>query len=103
MFYRIFTTFSATAVENIIYYDVLACLASFAVIFFGSLLFGVMFGLFAGLVSQLTHHVSIIGPLSIFVFGYTSFLFAEMCHLSGILSYVAVIAVFCYHIKHIMI
>ena len=66
----------------------MACLASFAVILFGSPLIGLVFGLSAGLISLFTSHVHVIEPPIVFVFGYLSFLSAEMFHLSGILSYV---------------
>jgi len=86
--YRAFDSFSAIGVENIICQDVVACLASFAVILFCSPLIGFVFGLSAGLMSRFTSHDSVTEPLIVLMFGYISFLSAEMFHLSGILSYV---------------
>jgi len=86
--YLAFDSFSSFGVQNVVYQDVVACLASFAVVLFGSLLTGVVVGLSAGLVSRFTSRVSVIEPLIVFVFGYVSFFSAEMFHLCGILSYV---------------
>lgn len=72
-----------------IYQDVAACIASFAVVLFGSPLIGLVLGLSAGVMSRFTSHISVVEPLVVFMFGYISFLSAEMFHLSGILSYVA--------------
>jgi len=66
----------------------MACLASFAVILFCSPLMGIAFGLCASLISRLSSRVAVVEPLIVFVFGYMSYLTAEMFHLSGILSYV---------------
>jgi len=88
MLYRAFDSFSTIGVENVIYQDIVACVASFALSLFGSLLIGIVFGLSAGLMSRFTSHISVVEPLIVFVFGYMSFLSAEMFHLCGILSYV---------------
>lgn len=90
MLYRAFDSINTVGVENIIYQDVVACLASVAVVLFGSLLIGIVFGLSAGLVSRFTSHISVVEPLVVFIFGYMSFFSVEMLHLSGILSYVTV-------------
>jgi len=71
------------------YQDVIACLVSSAVILLVSPLIGIVFAFSAGFVSRFTNRVSVIEPLTVFVFGYMSFLSAEMFHLSGILSYVS--------------
>jgi len=76
-------------IENIAYQDVIVCLVSFAVILLVSPLIGIVFAFSAGLVSRFTNHISVIEPITIFMFGYMSFLLAEMFHLSGILSYVS--------------
>ena len=68
--------------------DIVACIASFAVVLFGSPLIGIVLGLSAGAMSRFTSHISVIEPLVVFMFGYISFLSAEMFRLSGILSYV---------------
>jgi len=89
MLYLAFDSFNTVAVENVVYQDTVACVASFTAILCGSLLTGVVFGLSAGLMSRLTSHVIIIEPLVVFAFGFMSFLSAELFHLSGILSYVS--------------
>ena len=94
MLYQAFNSFSTVGVENVTCHDVVACLASFAVVLFGSLLIGIVFGFSAGLVTRFTSHSSIIAPLVVFVFGYMSFFSAEMFHLCGILSYVTFDVVF---------
>ena len=71
---------------NIMYSDVAACLASFVIILVGSPLIGVVYGFAGGLMSRFTYRVRVIEPLIVFVFGYLSYLSAEMFHLSGILS-----------------
>jgi len=85
MLYRAFDNFSTIGIK---YQEVVACLASFAGILFGSPLIGIVFGLSAGLVSRFASHVSVVEPVIVFLFGYMSFLTAEMLRLSGILSYV---------------
>ena len=88
MLYRAFDSITTVGVENVVFQDVVACLAYCAVVLFGSLLIGIVFGLSAGLLSRFTSHISVIEPLIVFIFGYLSFFSMEMFHLSGILSYV---------------
>jgi solute carrier family 9 (sodium/hydrogen exchanger), member 3 len=72
--------------SNIKYSDVLACMASVLIIIFGSPMIGIAYGFAGGLMSRFTYRVRVIEPLIVFVFGYLSYLTAEMFHLSGILS-----------------
>lgn len=88
-----FQSFSLIGTENIIFQDILACFASFLLIVFGSPLIGILFGLSGGLMSRFTYRVRVIEPLIVFVFGYLSFLLAEMFHLSGILALVCIFIV----------
>jgi len=98
--YRAFDSFSTVGVENDVYQDVVACLASFAVVLLGSLLTGIVFGMSAGFMSRFTSHISVMEPLIVFVFGYMSFLSAEMFNLSGILSYVTFDIVISFFLLH---
>jgi len=94
--YRAFNSLNTMGVENVIYQDVVTCLVSFAVNSLVSSLIGIMFGFSAVLMCSCTNHVSVIEPLIVFVFGYMSFLSAEMLHHSGILSCVTFhVVLFC--------
>jgi len=81
-----FEGFIKIGTGNIRYSDMAACLASFLIIVIGSPLIGIAYGFAGGLMSRFTFRVRVIEPLIVFVFGYLSYLSAEMFHLSGILS-----------------
>ena len=81
-----FETYSEIGNSNITNMDMVAGAASFIVVGLGGTLIGIVVGLLAAFVTRFTEHVPIIQPLIILVFGYTSYLTAEMFHLSGIMA-----------------
>lgn len=84
--YRMFEGFIEIGPSRITVSDILACMASFVIIIFGSPVIGIICGFMGGLMSRFTYRVRVIEPLIVFVFGYLSYLSAEIFHLSGILS-----------------
>lgn len=72
--------------ENILPIDYFSGVASFFVVSCGGALIGVAFGILTAFMSRWTTFVAVIEPMFPFIMGYISYLFAEMFHLSGILS-----------------
>ena len=86
MLYELFDAYVGMGAENIKYTDVLAGVASFAVVALGGTLIGVIWGFLTGFVTRFTNHVRVIEPIFIFVMSYLAYLNAEIFHMSGILA-----------------
>ncbi|XP_013794141.1 sodium/hydrogen exchanger 3-like [Limulus polyphemus] len=84
--YHMFDGYTEIGQDNILPIDYLAGVLSFFVASLGGVFFGVLWGILAAFISRLTHHVLIIEPIFVFVFGYLSYLTCEMFHLSGIVA-----------------
>ena len=67
---------------------VMAIMSFFSVVLGGSLI-GFLHGLLVSLITTFTKHVRVVEPLIIFSTAYSSFLFAEFFHWSGIISIIA--------------
>ena len=67
---------------------IMATLSFFTVVFGGSLI-GFMHGLLVSFITTFTKNVRVVEPLIIFSTAYSSFLFAELFHWSGIISIIA--------------
>ncbi len=81
-----FETYSEIGQENIVVLDIVAGIGSFLLVGIGGTGIGVIFGLLAAFMTRFTDHVRVIQPLVILVFGYLSYLSAEIFHLSGIMA-----------------
>ncbi|KFM58751.1 Sodium/hydrogen exchanger 2, partial [Stegodyphus mimosarum] len=75
-------------VPNILPIDYFAGVASFFVVSVGGTVIGIIFGILTAFLSRYTTSVAVIEPMFPFIMGYMAYLFAEMFHLSGILSLV---------------
>ncbi|XP_068893583.1 Na(+)/H(+) exchanger protein 2-like isoform X4 [Tenebrio molitor] len=84
--YHLFESYTEMGLENIVYQDLLAGLASFFVVAIGGTVIGVIWGLATGFVTKFTNEVRVIEPIFIFVMAYLAYLNAEIFHMSGILA-----------------
>ncbi|XP_063919693.1 sodium/hydrogen exchanger 3 isoform X4 [Zophobas morio] len=84
--YHLFESYTEMGLENIVYQDILAGLASFLVVALGGTVIGVIWGLATGFVTKFTNEVRVIEPIFIFVMAYLAYLNAEIFHMSGILA-----------------
>ncbi|XP_076357886.1 putative Na(+)/H(+) antiporter nhx-9 [Tachypleus tridentatus] len=84
--YHMFDGYTEIGQDNILLVDYLAGVLSFFVASIGGAFFGVLWGILAAFLSRFTHHVLIIEPIFVFLFGYLSYLTCEMFHLSGIVA-----------------
>ena len=84
--YHMFEGFTEIGASHLIAADIGAGVGSFFVIAGCGTLVGVVFGFLAALMTRVSDHVPVIQPLLVLVMGYLAYVFAEMFHLSGILS-----------------
>ncbi|XP_064215970.1 sodium/hydrogen exchanger 3 isoform X2 [Tribolium castaneum] len=84
--YHLFESYTEMGLENIVYQDIVAGLASFFVVALGGTVIGVIWGLGTGYVTRFTNEVRVIEPIFIFVMAYLAYLNAEIFHMSGILA-----------------
>jgi sodium/hydrogen exchanger-like protein 3 len=84
--FQMFEGLTEIGQEDIEGVDVAAALGSFLVVTGCGTLIGIIFGFIASLLTRVSGHVPVIQPLLVVIVGYIAFVFAEMFHLSGILS-----------------
>ncbi|GBM46697.1 Sodium/hydrogen exchanger 3 [Araneus ventricosus] len=84
--YHMFEGYTEMGIPNILPIDYFSGVASFFVVSLGGTMIGILFGLITAFLSKHTTSVPVIEPMFPFIMGYMSYLFAEMFHLSGILS-----------------
>ncbi|GIY16997.1 hypothetical protein CEXT_301391 [Caerostris extrusa] len=81
-----FEGYTEMGIPNILPIDYFSGVASFFVVSLGGTFIGIFFGVMTAFLSKFTTPVAVIEPMFPFIMGYMSYLFAEMFHLSGILS-----------------
>lgn len=86
--YHMFEGYTEMGVTNLLPIDYFSGVASFFVVSCGGAFIGLIFGILTSFLSKYTTSVAVIEPMFPFIMGYLSYLFAEMFHLSGILSLV---------------
>jgi sodium/hydrogen exchanger 3 len=69
--------------------EILMSVLSFFTVAFGGALIGFIHGMFVSAISRFTKHVRIVEPLTVLSCAYSSFLWAEVFHWSGIISIIA--------------
>ncbi|GIY63796.1 hypothetical protein CDAR_601431 [Caerostris darwini] len=84
--YHMFEGYTEMGIPNILPIDYFSGVASFFVVSLGGTFIGIFFGVMTAFLSKFTTPVAVIEPMFPFIMGYLSYLFAEMFHLSGILS-----------------
>ncbi|KAK2162258.1 hypothetical protein LSH36_101g05046 [Paralvinella palmiformis] len=84
--YHIFVSLTEVGTDDVLRVDILNAFGSFVLITTFSILTGMFFGIVAVLLTRISDHVPVVQPLFVVVFGYIAYIFAEMFHLSGILS-----------------
>ncbi|XP_042905421.1 Na(+)/H(+) exchanger protein 2 [Parasteatoda tepidariorum] len=86
--YHMFEGYTEMGLANILAIDYFSGIASFFVVSCGGTLIGIAFGFLTAFLSKHTTSVPVIEPMFPFIMGYMAYLFAEIFHLSGILSLV---------------
>ncbi|XP_055330823.1 Na(+)/H(+) exchanger beta-like [Paramacrobiotus metropolitanus] len=66
--------------------DIGKAVASFFTVSVGGLVIGACCGIFTAVITKYTEHVRVVEPIAMFIMAYTSYILAELFHLSGIIS-----------------
>jgi len=69
--------------------DIFMAIMSFFCVALGGAIIGFLHGLFCSIISRFTKHVRIVEPLTILCCAYSTFLWAELFHWSGIISIIS--------------